>query len=197
MRQKSLVLIYDEAYLQSIHPACLGSWGQLPLFPASFWEHRPAEIYDRILLCDNLIDFTINRVSPRVNYVALPFEVLASRFFNLHRDSEPFWSWLCQLAYFSCQMYGYSPWVEFVRALSKFRKRKEFSSVLVSSSIKHETRHFHVVVVQKGQWNVQKSVTHLQSCCFATFSLPSPSYENQAIGGRKVTLYFKCKGKIN
>ena len=63
MRQKSLVLIYDEAYLQSIHPACLGSWGQLPLFPASFWEHRPAEIYDRILLCDNLIDFTINRVS--------------------------------------------------------------------------------------------------------------------------------------
>lgn len=90
MRQKSLVLIYDEAYLQSIHPACLGSWGQLPLFPASFREHRPAEIYDRILLCDNLIDFTINRVSPRVNYVVLPFEVLASRFFNLHRDSEPF-----------------------------------------------------------------------------------------------------------
>ena len=32
---------------------------------------------------------------------------------------------------------------------------------------------------------------------WSTFSLPSPSYENQASGGRKVTLYFKCKGKIN
>ena len=99
-----------------------------------------------------------------------------------------------------CQVYGNSPWVEVVRALSKFRKGKEFRRYWFTSSIKHETRYFHVVVVQKRQWNVQKSVTHLPSCCFAyqtTFSLPSPSYENQASGGRKVTLYFKCKGKIN
>ena len=39
-----------------------------------------------------------------------------------------------------CQMYENSPGVEFLRALSKLRKRK-----------KHETRHFHVVVVQKRQ----------------------------------------------
>ena len=28
-------------------------------------------------------------------------------------------------------------------------------------------RHFHVVVVQKRERNVQKSVMHVQSCCFA------------------------------
>ena len=32
---------------------------------------------------------------------------------------------------------------------------------------KREIRHFHVVVVQWQQRNVQKSVMHVQSCCFA------------------------------
>ena len=49
---------------------------------------------------------------------------------------------------------------------------------------KREIRHLHVVVVQRRQRNVQKSVMHVQSCsCFASlnlllflpFSLPSPS----------------------
>ena len=35
------------------------------------------------------------------------------------------------------------------------------------SSTKREIRHFHVVVVQWRQRNVQKSVIHVQSCCFA------------------------------
>ena len=36
------------------------------------------------------------------------------------------------------------------------------------SSIKREIRHFHVVVVQKrAKKKEQKSVMHLQSCCFA------------------------------
>ena len=35
------------------------------------------------------------------------------------------------------------------------------------SSTKREIRHFHVVVVQRRQRNVQKSVMHVQSCCFA------------------------------
>ena len=51
------------------------------------------------------------------------------------------------------------------------------------SSTKREFRHFHVVVVQRWQRNVQKRVMHVQSCCFAKykpiaflpFSLPSPS----------------------
>ena len=51
-------------------------------------------------------------------------------------------------------------------------------------STKREIRHFHVVVVQRRQRNVQKSVMHVQSYCFANrskpiaffpFSLPSPS----------------------
>ena len=48
---------------------------------------------------------------------------------------------------------------------------------------KREIRHFHVVVVQRRLRNVQKSVMHVQSCCFAnlnllvlfSFSLPLPS----------------------
>ena len=39
------------------------------------------------------------------------------------------------------------------------------------SSTKREIRHFHVVVVQRRQRNVQKSVTHVQSCYFANLNL--------------------------
>ena len=39
------------------------------------------------------------------------------------------------------------------------------------SSTKREIRHFHVVVVQRRQRNVQKSVMHVQSCCFANLNL--------------------------
>ena len=54
-------------------------------------------------------------------------------------------------------------------------KRKLLSSVTVLGE--REIRHFHVVAVQRRQRNVQKSVMHVQSCCFAflPFSLPSPS----------------------
>ena len=68
------------------------------------------------------------------------------------------------------------------RAVSKFRKRKESCCLVFPSSTKREFRHFHVVVVQRRQRNVQKSVMHVQSCCFANqtycflpFSLPSAS----------------------
>ena len=40
-----------------------------------------------------------------------------------------------------------------------------------TSAKKHEIRHFHVVVVQRQQRNVQKSVMHLQSCWFANLLL--------------------------
>ena len=39
------------------------------------------------------------------------------------------------------------------------------------SSTKREIRHFHVVVVLRRQRNVQKSVMHVQSCCFAKLNL--------------------------
>ena len=44
----------------------------------------------------------------------------------------------------------------------KFRRCLTFTS-----SIKREIWHFHVVVVKKGERNVQKSVMHVRSCCFA------------------------------
>ena len=38
---------------------------------------------------------------------------------------------------------------------------------MFTSSLKREIRHFHVEVEQKQERNVQKSVMHVQSCCFA------------------------------
>ena len=62
------------------------------------------------------------------------------------------------------------------------RKEKESCCPVFLSSTKRETRHFHVVVVQRRLRNVQKSVMYVQSCCFANlnlfhlpFLLPSPS----------------------
>ena len=37
--------------------------------------------------------------------------------------------------------------------------------------MKREIGQFHVVVVQQRQRNVQKSVIHVQSCCFAYLNL--------------------------
>ena len=42
---------------------------------------------------------------------------------------------------------------------------------MFASSTKREISHFHVVVVQWLQRNVQKSVMHVQSCCFANQNL--------------------------
>ena len=50
-------------------------------------------------------------------------------------------------------------------------KEKESCCVVFSSSIKREIRNFHVVVVQRRQRNVQTSVMHVQSCCFADLNL--------------------------
>ena len=50
---------------------------------------------------------------------------------------------------------------------SSSEREIKFRRWLFTSSIKREIRHFHVVVVQKRERNVQKSVMHLRSCCFA------------------------------
>ena len=42
---------------------------------------------------------------------------------------------------------------------------------MLPSSTKREIRHFQVVVVQRQLGNVQKSVMHVQSCCFACLNL--------------------------
>ena len=50
-------------------------------------------------------------------------------------------------------------------------KDKESRCFVFTSSTKREIRHFHVVVVQRRQRNVQKSVMHVQSCCFSDLNL--------------------------
>ena len=49
--------------------------------------------------------------------------------------------------------------------LEKEKKRKLLSSVHLL--LKRDIKKFHFVVVQRWQRNVQKSVMHVQSCCFA------------------------------
>ena len=44
-------------------------------------------------------------------------------------------------------------------------KEKESRCLVFTSSTKREIRQFHVVVVQRRQRNVQKSMMHVQSCC--------------------------------
>ena len=48
-------------------------------------------------------------------------------------------------------------------------KEKE-SCLVFPSSTRREIGHFHVVVVQPRQRNVQKSVMHVRSCCFANIN---------------------------
>ena len=49
-------------------------------------------------------------------------------------------------------------------------KEEENCCFVFPSSTKREIRHYHVVVVQRRQRNVQKSVKHVQSCCFANLN---------------------------
>ena len=70
------------------------------------------------------------------------------------------------------------------KRLYRSSEKEESRCLVYTSSSKSTIRHFHVVVVQWRQRNVQKSVIHVQSCCFANrnlllsfmpFSLTSPS----------------------
>ena len=51
-------------------------------------------------------------------------------------------------------------------------KERQSCCLLFTSSTKREIRYFHVVVVHWRQRNVQKSVMHVQSCCFVYLSKP-------------------------
>ena len=50
-------------------------------------------------------------------------------------------------------------------------KEKESCCLVFPSLTKYEIRHFHVIVVERRQRNVQKSVMHVQICCFANINL--------------------------
>ena len=63
-------------------------------------------------------------------------------------------------------MYANFPGVDFLGNPLKFweKEKEKFVFRLFTSSIKREIRHFHAVIVQWRQRNVQKSVLHVQSC---------------------------------
>ena len=93
-------------------------------------------------------------------------QTVNSRCFKLHRS---FYNSL-DLS----NAYDFFPGVEFQRTVSKLTKTKRKSVVrclVFTSSIKREIRKFHVVVVQRRQTNVQKSVMNVQSCCFTSLKL--------------------------
>ena len=47
---------------------------------------------------------------------------------------------------------------------------KDSCCLVFTASMKREIMHFHVIVVHRRQRNVQKSVMHEQSCCFANLN---------------------------
>ena len=50
-------------------------------------------------------------------------------------------------------------------------KEKESCCLVFPSATIHEFMHFHIVVVQRRQRNVQTLMMHMQSCCFANLNL--------------------------
>ena len=75
--------------------------------------------------------------------------------FNSSNVGKFFWSWIIK----DC--------------IKVQKKKKKIVVRLFPSSTKRKIRQFHVVVVvvQRRQRNVQKSVMHVQSCCFACLNL--------------------------
>ena len=88
------------------------------------------------------------------------FKKINSRYFKLYRANSSnssnvgkfFWSWS-------------------LRDYQSSRKEKESRCLVFMFSTKREMRHFHVVVVQRRQRNVQKRVMNVQSCCFSNLNL--------------------------
>ena len=73
--------------------------------------------------------------------------------FNSPNVGKFFWSWILK----DC--------------INVEEKKRKVVVRLFPRSTKREIRQFHVVVVQRRQRNVQKSVMHVKSCCFACLSL--------------------------
>ena len=91
-------------------------------------------------------------VTYKKNFRCFKLYLVYSVSFNSSNVGKFFWSWILRLYRGS-------------------RKEIENRCPMSTSSTKREIRHFHVVVVQWRQRNVQKSVMYLQSCCFASLNL--------------------------
>ena len=61
--------------------------------------------------------------------------------------------------------------LNFKRLYQSSGKEREGRCLVFTCLTQRETGHFHVVVVQRRQRNLQKRVMHVQSCCFACLNL--------------------------
>ena len=61
-------------------------------------------------------------------------------------------------------------WIWILKDCIEVQEKKKESRLVFKSSTKREIRHFHVIVMQWQKRNVQKSMMHMQYCCFANFS---------------------------
>ena len=86
-----------------------------------------------------------------------------SHFFSLYRDYSNSLTRLNASALFLS-------WIS-INHIQVHKEKENFvTHCFFTSFTKRETRHFHVVVLQWRQRNVQQNVMHVQNCCFALSS---------------------------
>ena len=100
-------------------------------------------------LCNNNSSHHKN-VTSKVNLLCFKLDLTYSISFNSANNGPFLWSWILK----DCSV-----------------EEKGNCHLVFPSSIKHEIRHFHVVFMQGQQRNVQESLMHMQSCCFANLNL--------------------------
>ena len=87
-------------------------------------------------------------------------------------NSRRFKPYLAYSISFTSSNFGKCFWSWILKECIKVQeKKKKVFCLVFPSSTKREFRHLHVMVVQWRQRNVQKSVMHMQSCCFANLNL--------------------------
>ena len=145
-------------------PDCLGYFSFLPSMPFPLQGIQRREIWDWML--PSLLKRGISRILSRILIGSLSNKKrrrlrkwkLNSRCLKLYRAYS--------VSFNSTNLGKFSEFNS-KGLYQSSRKEKESCFLVFLSSKKREIRHFHVVVVQRRHRNVQKSVMHVQSCCFA------------------------------
>ena len=93
-------------------------------------------------------------ITSKVNSLCFKPYLTHSISFNSANNGKFSWSWILK---------------DYNFCWSSEEEKRNYCLVF-TSSIKHEFRHFHFVVIE-GQQRIQKCVMHMQSCCFANLKL--------------------------
>ena len=110
--------------------------------------YREEKSLRHVAMVAKFLDDSKPKIHLKVNYPCFKLHRSYSISFTLSNVSEIFWGLIR-------------------RGVPEFRKRKR-NCVVFTYSVKRvrEIRKFHVAVAQRWQKNVQKSMMHVQSCCF-------------------------------